>query len=349
MALIEEDQKVLGEVVEQGGRRFSGSPSGEVPGVVLDPVAVPHLDHHLEVEVSSFLDALGLEQLVLGAKELDPLLEFLVDLADGPFPDVHRGDIVGGGIDGHPIQFADRLARERVDLVDGLHEVAEEVDPNGSFLLVHRIDVHHIPANTEVSPGEVVISPLVLDLHQLFQHVFPGQGDASLDGEKHVVIGLGRPEAVDAGDARHDDHIVPVQQRTGGRVPHLVDLFVDVGVLGNVGVGLGDIGLGLIIVVVADKVLHGIVGKEPLQLTVELGCEGLVGGNDQGGLLHACDDVRHGEGLARAGDPKEDHVPQSLAQAVHQIFDGAGLIAAGLEIGDELKGAHGEVYLLEVR
>ena len=132
-------------------------------------------------------------------------------------------------------------------------------------------------------------------------------------------------------------------------MPHLVDLFIDVGVLGNVGVGLRDIGLRLIVVVVADKVLHGIVGEEPLQLTVELSCQGLVGGDDQGGLLHGRNGVGHGEGLARAGDPKEDHVSQPSAHAVHQIFNGAGLIAARLEIGNELKGGHGEVYLLEVR
>jgi len=38
-------------------------------------------------------------------------------------------------------------------------------------------------------------------------------------------------------------------------------LFIDVSVLGNVGVGLGDIGLRLIVVIIAHKVLHGIEGK----------------------------------------------------------------------------------------
>jgi len=104
-----------------------------------------HLDHHLEVKVSPLFNALGFKQFVLGAKELDPLLEFFVDLANRLFPDVHSGHIVGGWIDGHPIQFADRFARERVDLVDGFHDIAEEVNSNGSFLLVHRINVHHVP------------------------------------------------------------------------------------------------------------------------------------------------------------------------------------------------------------
>ncbi len=154
------------------------------------------------------------------------------------------------------------------------------------------------------------------------------------------MIGLGRTEAVDAGDACHDDHIVPVQQRTGGRVPHLVDLFVDVGVLGNVRVGLRDIGLGLIVVIVADKVFHGIVGEELFHLTVELGGQGLVGGDDQGGLLDPCNGVGHGEGLAGAGDPKEDHVSQPLPHTFHQILNSAGLIAARLEVGNDLECVH---------
>jgi len=65
---------------------------------------------------------------------------------------------MGGGIHGYPIQFVDRFARERRRSHDGLHKIAEEVDSNGSFLLVHRIDIHHISANTEVPSGEVVIS-----------------------------------------------------------------------------------------------------------------------------------------------------------------------------------------------
>ena len=45
-------------------------------------------------------------------------------------------------------------------------------------------------------------------------------------------------------------------------MPHLIDLFIDVGVFLDVGICLGDIGLGLVIVVVADKIFNSIVGKQ---------------------------------------------------------------------------------------
>jgi hypothetical protein len=60
-------------------------------------------------------------------------------------------------------------------------------------------------------------------------------------------------------------------------VPQPLDLVVDRGVLLDVGVGGGDVGLGLVVVVVADEVLDGVVGEELPELVGQLGGEGLVG------------------------------------------------------------------------
>ena len=43
-------------------------------------------------------------------------------------------------------------------------------------------------------------------------------------------------------------------------------LLVDIGVLLDVGIGPGKIGLGLVVVIVGDKVFDGIVGKELAEL-----------------------------------------------------------------------------------
>jgi hypothetical protein len=60
------------------------------------------------------------------------------------------------------------------------------------------------------------------------------------------------------------------------RVAQLVDLVIDRRVLLDVGVGRGDVGFGLVVVVVGDEVLDGVLGKELLELGVELGRQGLV-------------------------------------------------------------------------
>src|SRR5688572_25593922 len=71
-------------------------------------------------------------------------------------------------------------------------------------------------------------------------------------------------QAIDARDRGHDDDVAPGEQRTGGGMAQLVDLFVDVRVLLDERVGTRDIGFRLVIVVVRDEVLDGIVWKELL-------------------------------------------------------------------------------------
>src|SRR5262249_60189562 len=100
-------------------------------------------------------------------------------------------------------------------------------------------------------------------------------------GQGHV--GPGSPQAVDAGDRGDDQHVVAGAEGVGGRVAHPLDLVVDERVLLDVRVRGRDVGRGLVVVVVADEVLDRVPGEELLELSVELGGQGLVVGDDQGG------------------------------------------------------------------
>ncbi len=62
----------------------------------------------------------------------------------------------------------------------------------------------------------------------------------------------------------------------------------------------------MVVVVVGDEVFDGVVGEEGFELMVELGGEGFVMREDEGGALQFFDDLGHGEGLAGAGDAEED-------------------------------------------
>jgi hypothetical protein len=64
-------------------------------------------------------------------------------------------------------------------------------------------------------------------------------------------------------------------------VPEPLDLLVDGGVLLDVGVGLRDVRLGLVVVVVGDEVLDRVVGQHLAQFVGELGGEGLVRQHDE--------------------------------------------------------------------
>ena len=120
----------------------------------------------------------------------------------------------------------------------------------------------------------------------------------------------------------------------------LVDLVVDLGVFLDVGVGPGDVRLGLVIVVVGDEVLDGVVREELLEFAVELGGQCLVVGEDERRALDALDDVRHRECLAGTGDAEQRLVALALFQSVDERVDRIGLVTGRLEVGDDLKGWH---------
>ena len=187
---------------------------------------------------------------------------------------------------------------------------------------------------------KVDVVALVLDLHEPAQHLVAGKLPALLQQEHHPVVGLRRAEAVDAGDAGDDDDVAALQKRAGRRVAQLVDLLVDGRVLLDVGVRAGDVGLGLIVVVIADEILHRVFGEEGLELPVELGGQRLVVGQDEGRALHGLNDVGDREGLARAGHAEKHLVPGAFRDARHEAFDGLRLIAPGLELGDHFESAH---------
>jgi hypothetical protein len=161
--------------------------------------------------------------------------------------------------------------------------------------------------------------------------------DAPTELEGHRGVGLAGADAVDARHRGDDDHVAPRQEREGRGVAHPIDLFVDDRVLLDEGVGGRDVGLGLVVVVVADEVVDGVVGEQLLQLAVELGGEDLVVDHDQGRPLGRGDDVGHGVGLARPGDPEQDLGGVAAVQTVDQVGDRLGLVPGRRERAAQLE------------
>ena len=77
MRLVDQDEEVARKVVEERVRGGAGRAPVEDPRVVLDPVAVAELLHHLEVVLGSLADPVRFEQLSLRFEELDLLLELV--------------------------------------------------------------------------------------------------------------------------------------------------------------------------------------------------------------------------------------------------------------------------------
>ena len=147
--------------------------------------------------------------------------------------------------------------------------------------------------------------------------------------DHHAFVFAGVAHGINAADAGDDNHVLAFTHRGGGAVTQAVDLFIDGSVLLDVGIAGGDIGLGLVIIVVGDEILHRAVRKKGPQFAAELGGQRFVVGQNQRGLLHPFDDGSHGEGLAAAGHTQQHLIFFALQNAPGQAVDGGGLIAGG--------------------
>ena len=108
---------------------------------------------------------------------------------------------------------------------------------------------------------------------------------ALLEHEQHAVIGLGRAEAVNAGDGGDDDDVAALEERARGAHAQLVELVVDRGFLFDVGVARGHVGFRLVVIVIADEIFDGVLREEGLEFVVELRGERLIVREDDRGAI----------------------------------------------------------------
>ena len=244
-----------------------------------------------------------------------------------------------GRIDIHLLVGFQNIAGQRVDRRQPLDLVAEELDPVAD-LVVGRPELDHVAAHPELAPLERDVVAVVLDIDELQKHLVTIDRVPPAEVDHHLAIVLRRPQAVDARHARHHDHVLAAHQGAGASQPQPLDLLVDRGILLDIDVALGDVRLGLIVVVVADEVADRVVRKELPELGIELGRQGLVVRHHQRGLAMLGDDVRHGERLARPGNSQKRLIGSSLTQPLDQLLDRLGLVASGLKRTDKLKRRH---------
>ena len=228
-------------------------------------------------------------------------------------------------------------------MAQALDLVVEELDAYRVLLRLRRIHVDDFAAHPVRSPVQLDLVPRVLHLGEapedeaLIDDLAPDQV------QDHPVVRDRIPEAVDRGHGGDDDAVAVLQQRLRRREPHLLDVVVDRGVLLDVGVGRGDVGFRLVVVVVGDEVLDGVVREELAHLPVELRGQGLVRSEHQGRPPCPLDDLRHRERLSGAGDPEQRLVGQPGLDPLDEPLDRGGLVAGRGKAGDdgEGSGAHG--------
>ena len=339
VALVEDDEEVLREVVEQRVRRLARGATVEVARVVLDPRARPDLAHHLEVVRGAHAEALRLEQLAAVLEPLEPVDQLDLDVLDRPPERFLLGHVVRRREEDERVVVLHQLAGDRVHPGDALDLVAEELDADAA-LLVGREDLDRVAADAELVADERHVVALVLQLDEALEDGPLVVLLADVEGQELGGVGLRRAEAVDRGHAGDDDDVAPAEECAGGAVAQPVDLVVDRAVLLDVRVARRHVRLGLVVVVVADEVLDPVLGEELAELRRQLRGEALVRRQDQRGPLHLGDEARDREGLAGPGDAQERLVLLPRLDARGQLLDRLRLVSRRLEVRHQLEIRH---------
>ena len=325
MRLVDEDDEVVGEVVDQRERVRARRPALEDARVVLDPVAEAELLEHLHVVLGALADSMRLEHPALRLEPAHLLLELVPDLVDRALDRRRRGHVLGSGPDREIVELREHLAGERVEMRDRLHVVTEERDPVRG-LRVRRLHLDDIALDPEAPALKHGVVADVLRGDQLPQRLLAVVLLPHVQDQHPVLPLVRRAEAVDAGDGGDDDDVAARDQRRGRAQPEPRDVVVLGRVLLDVEIGLRDVRLRLVVVVVGDEVLDRVVGEELPELVAELRGERLVVRDDQRRPLELLDHPGHRRRLARAGGAEQRLVAVACSDGGGELADRTRLV-----------------------
>ena len=334
MTLVDEYQKLpFGEIIEQGKGRLARVSAVKIAGIVFDARTISDLPDHFQVMVGALREPLGFEKFPLGAEGFHFVFQIAGDERErgGEFLTAHG--IMTGRKDDGVFELADDLPRQRILFKNAVDLVAEKFHADGNLRIGGGENFQNIPVRAERGAFEVHVVARILQFGEPPHELVPFDLHAGAQGDTQPKILFGCAQAVNTGHRRNHDDVFPFAQRTGRGVAEFVDFVVQAQVLFDIGIGGGNVALGLIIIVIGNKIFHAIFGEKLPEFIAELRGQRLVMRDDQRGLAHVLDDVRHGEGLAAARNAQQYLRAHAVQNALRQFFDCLRLIARRLKFG----------------
>ena len=188
--------------------------------------------------------------------------------------------------------------------------------------------INRVTAHTKLAAGKIGFVPCILHAHQLSDQVALPNLVSDPQSHHHLVVALGLANAVNGRHRGHNDHIAPLKNALRTAQTHLLNVFIDGAVFLDEKVALGHIGFRLVVVVVANEVLHSILGKKLPKLAVQLSGQCLVGRKNNGRAAKPCNRIGHGESLAGARHAKQCLKHLAIAHPLHQLLDRYRLVSS---------------------
>ena len=206
MRLVDHEQEVVGEIVDQRRGGAARRPAVDVSRVVLDARAEADLPHHFEVVAGAHAQALRLEEFALALEVGETRFELFLDARHRLLHALRSRDIVRRGEDAQRVDLPDHVAGQRMQVVERLDLVTEELDPHRQ-LFVRRDDLDGVAADTKAAAGERHVITRVLHVDQQPEQCVAVDLVADLHLDGTVEVGLRSAEAVDARHRCHDHHV----------------------------------------------------------------------------------------------------------------------------------------------
>ena len=239
-----------------------------MPRIVLDSPAKAHFFDHLEVVHRPLVQPLRLDDLALIYKLFFPPSQLRFNGADRLLDCRFRHHIVRFGVDRHAVSvFFKHFTEQRINRRHRYDLVAPKLDPVSLFLIT-REEFDHVTAHSENAAVEIDIHAFILQFDQPLQKVITADLHSRLDKHQHPEIRIRIAEPEYARNRRYNDYIMPLEQPACRREPQPVDLVVDRRFFFDIKVGRGNICLGLVIVIVRDKIFDRIFREKCLKFLV---------------------------------------------------------------------------------
>ena len=224
------------------------------------------------------------------------------------------------------VSCPDDFACQHIYFCNAIDFIPEKFHTNGMLRGADRENFDHIPTDTKRTSFKIQIIAVILHFHQSAQDFIPVLLHAGAQGKHHAVVFLRVTQAINTRNAGNNNNILSLHQRRRGGMAQLINFIIDRGILFDIGIRTWYIRFGLIIIIIADEILHRIFGEELLQLVIKLCRKGFIMRNDQSRLLDFLNDICHREGFARACYPQQSLEFQALLEALRNFFNRLRLI-----------------------
>ena len=234
-----------------------------------------------------------------------------------------------GGIDGGIGERSFELARNDIDLANAVDLITEKLYTQCAVVHVCRNDLHGVAINPEGVALECEVVTRITVGNQFANKNVATDGHSGTDGKDESLIFARITERVDTGDRCHDNDVTALEKCAGCAVAQAVDLIVDKGVFFDIHILARNVSLGLVVVVVRNKIFDGGIGKEFTHLGADLRRQGFVRLQNQCRTIGARNDVCHGKGLTRSGNTQKRLHTLAAQNALGQALYRLRLVACG--------------------